>query len=522
MVAMPGTRNETLNECAWNLGQLVAGQELDEEHVVRMLYSTARVTGLSENEIAKTIGSGLEKGKQHPRKGSFSKHYDDIDDNEDRKGKRCQVMPDEDTCGHNDDKMMTFKYYYDDTLEGKNEGFEGNLASEIKQFIQEIQAPITNQELDREFGLTTRQQKKYRSVVMTRLEKNKIIRKDKRNPCKWCKVNIDIDFIDLHSTNPDPFTINLPLSLKEVVRLPKKCIIVLAGTSNAGKTALAIEFIKQNLNQKYPILYLMSEMGSSEYKQRVLNACSNSGPSLKEWNAKVKAASISFNFSQTIEQHNPNGFTVIDYLEEVDGEYYKITSHIRDIYDALDEGIALVCLQKHSKSAVGRGGEGTSEKARLYMTLDKLAEADESTISALKIYKAKDYVGRNPNGKEIHIAFVNKGSEIQALFDDWQYCSEKQRQKWIDHYESKIIRGENIVVAIEPDIYFTSKTGKKLRIKAEQVRQWQDKFKHIDVEAELIKISQDSKHKDFLTDRKYFFQLAANLNKKNRAAMNFF
>ena len=93
---------------------------------------------------------------------------------------------------------------------------------------------------------------------------------------------------------------------------------------------------------------------------------------------------------------------MIDFLEEVDGEYYRIASDIRAIYDALESGVAIVALQKHSNARVGRGGEATTEKARLYITIDQLLQTSDCAISAVKIVKAKNYTGKNQEpGKEL-------------------------------------------------------------------------------------------------------------------------
>jgi hypothetical protein len=62
-----GTRNDTLNKAAFNLGQLVGGGYLDRERVESELAGTAAVIGLGEREAAATIKSGIEAGIQKPR-----------------------------------------------------------------------------------------------------------------------------------------------------------------------------------------------------------------------------------------------------------------------------------------------------------------------------------------------------------------------------------------------------------------------------------------------------------------------
>jgi len=62
-----GTRNETLNRAAFNLGQLVAGGELGWGEVEDALLEAAQAAGLPEREARATIASGLNGGAHYPR-----------------------------------------------------------------------------------------------------------------------------------------------------------------------------------------------------------------------------------------------------------------------------------------------------------------------------------------------------------------------------------------------------------------------------------------------------------------------
>jgi hypothetical protein len=62
-----GSRNDTLNTAAFNLGQLVAGGSLNQDDVRSELASAAAICGLTETEAAKTISSGLKGGSASPR-----------------------------------------------------------------------------------------------------------------------------------------------------------------------------------------------------------------------------------------------------------------------------------------------------------------------------------------------------------------------------------------------------------------------------------------------------------------------
>jgi Bifunctional DNA primase/polymerase, N-terminal len=69
--ALPGTRNNTLNTAAFNLGQLVGGGALDEQDVRDRLFEAAETCRLVADDGAPaalaTIDSGIAAGKQKPR-----------------------------------------------------------------------------------------------------------------------------------------------------------------------------------------------------------------------------------------------------------------------------------------------------------------------------------------------------------------------------------------------------------------------------------------------------------------------
>jgi hypothetical protein len=67
--ARPGTRNDTLNRAAFNLGQLVAAEQLPQVAVVTAPASAAGRAGLPPDEAQRTIRSGVTAGSRYPRKG---------------------------------------------------------------------------------------------------------------------------------------------------------------------------------------------------------------------------------------------------------------------------------------------------------------------------------------------------------------------------------------------------------------------------------------------------------------------
>ncbi len=65
--ATEGTRNDTLNKAAFNMGQFIGGGHLDRAHVESELAAVAALIGLGEGEAAATVRSGIEAGVKEPR-----------------------------------------------------------------------------------------------------------------------------------------------------------------------------------------------------------------------------------------------------------------------------------------------------------------------------------------------------------------------------------------------------------------------------------------------------------------------
>jgi len=115
------------------------------------------------------------------------------------------------------------------------------------------------------------------------MERKNFIVRDRRAAGRWSILTSNAEWIDLEETATDYFDIDLPLGLSRMVNIPPKSMIIVAGSSNAGKTALMLQILKANIKKNYKRLYMMSEMGPSEYKQRVTKVTSN----LKEWGNKI-------------------------------------------------------------------------------------------------------------------------------------------------------------------------------------------------------------------------------------------
>lgn len=179
---------------------------------------------------------------------------------------------------------------------------------------------------------------------------------------------------------PDLIDLNLrwPFDIQDRFYLPPRSVIVVAGVSNAGKTAFALDFAHRN-NLKMPTYYLV--MSNESHPSKLKARAKQFGPK-DEWAGCTFIDKPSGTFQDAI---RPDGINIVDYLQVYDS-FWLITETIAQIADRLNEGIAMLLLQKFEGKKFAKGGESTREKAEVYITLDNGKLAFEK----IKASKARD------------------------------------------------------------------------------------------------------------------------------------
>jgi len=255
---------------------------------------------------------------------------------------------------------------------------ERPLANEVEEWVMSTTGVFLSTELYNCLQVSTRDERKNVSVILRRLAGKGIIEKaGRRNAC-WRKIELECEPIDWQNAPTDDIPLKFPLDIHELVRIYPSNIIIVAGESNAGKTAFLLNFIRLNMAD-HNIHYFNSEMGASELKIRL-----RLFEGIKDW--RFTAWERSDNFIDVI---RPNDFNVIDFLDVTD-EFWKVGGVIKGIHEKLKKGIAVIALQKNFGRDLGRGGALSTEKPRLYLSMGS---------GKLKIVKAKNWRGTdNPNG----------------------------------------------------------------------------------------------------------------------------
>jgi hypothetical protein len=197
-------------------------------------------------------------------------------------------------------------------------------------------------------------------------------------------------------TIPKPLPMRIPLGLDQYALIYPGDLIVVAGATNAGKTAFFLNLVRLNWHL-LPVKYLTSELSDMRLSIRLHDFCEEHGTSLDDWEQHVDFRSRASNFASVL---NPVCLNVIDYLE-IYKDFQEIGVPIREIFKRQQgqPGVTFVGLQMKHGNVLGRGGALAMEKPFLYLTLDNFKERG---LNRLVIEKAKDPARDDvdPNGKD--------------------------------------------------------------------------------------------------------------------------
>lgn len=218
----------------------------------------------------------------------------------------------------------------------------------------------------------------------------------------------DMARIKLKDTNTQGAELDLyyPFGLEAWYKTFPKTVMVVAGCPDAGKTAFLLDFVHKNIGREGipPLHYFTSEMGVDEFVDRASNI---PGFDADYWDKHVAIWERSAVFEDVI---IPDAINIIDYLDiqAAGGEFYDVGKFIHRIWNKLQKGIAIIALQKDSAKDWGKGGLGSAERARLYLSLEP-GNPTKGTPNVMKVLKIKNWRNRltNIKGKEFSFRLTN-------------------------------------------------------------------------------------------------------------------
>ena len=194
----------------------------------------------------------------------------------------------------------------------------------------------------------------------------------------------ELDEMDYVNVEAEAVDLWLPFELSDLVEIHPGNVIILSGAPNSGKTAVMLNIIKENRHKGWDIHYFSSEMGATELHKRLKKF---PDIAIDQWGFHAYRRSDSFH---DVIKTGPNSLNIIDFLE-VHDEFYKVGQAIKKIHDRLNDGLAVIGLQKNPGQETGLGGFRTMEVTRLALAID---------YGKVKITKAKNFRDpeKNPNG----------------------------------------------------------------------------------------------------------------------------
>ncbi|MFC2040430.1 bifunctional DNA primase/polymerase [Chloroflexota bacterium] len=291
------------------------------------------------------------------------------------------------------------------TVESKANGEtqQQPLSKRIENWVASTVGWFDTPEMDRDLGLYSTADRNNRREIMLRLIDKGIIERHQ-------KINKQFRYINTRETclnfkaanNAGVLPLQWPLGIERHVNLFPGNIAVIAGSPNAGKTALMLYVIYLNQNN-FPVFYFCSEMGAVELRDRLDKF---PGMDVEDWH--FEAIERVSDFADVI---RPDCVNIIDYLE-MTTELYAVNTHLTAISHKLGSGIAIVAIQKKKGASYGRGQEFSLEKPKLYLSID---------MGKLQIVKGKSWAKKNANPNGLTITFkIIGGCQFQAN-GEWDY-----------------------------------------------------------------------------------------------------
>lgn len=454
---------------------------------------------LEDKEVIKIVDS-IWKREQKKTGGN-----DDNDDNDD-------------TCSHfvsHDDSMMTMmtdSECNDDNIGQINPKRWGSIAGNINYYVQKNVGTFTNTDIDREFCLSTRREKQARSIALSRLQNDKKIEKI---GALWRIVNNEEIKVDFLQATGEPLTLPFPLGIGDLAMFYPGSIIIISGTTNAGKTGFIMQTITNLLSraranstftllEKNKIKYLNSEMVPDE---------------ILDWEETLNFPlhqHVDFVYRHADYQDviNPDGINIIDFLE-IYQDFYNVGAIIDSIFKRLNQGIAIIALQKRAGADFALGGQFSQWKARLVINLESVTNAKIATL--VKVKKPVDK-NNHPEGKQCDYVISSSSGGFRPI-TDWRFVTKKEREQLNNRYASQGVQLPKKETAIYT-YQFKRVDGSYANVTDETVKKWSQNMANINVPAELARIQEDSERRPFLKCDGWYMQIVGILGKKNEGWVN--
>jgi len=251
---------------------------------------------------------------------------------------------------------------------------------EVVAYIQEAPGSFNIRDMIRDLGIDSRRARKATSKCLERLVKAGRLARVGERRGYYRPVNDQLTRIVLTDDGADypAWDIKLPLGLNRWTLCPAGVVWVIAGTPNAGKTALLLSTAYLNM-RKHKINYFSCEEKRQDFRTRIKPF----GQPPEAWNNVYFYERYS-DYADVIE---PDEINIIDYLDRT-RDFFLVAEDLNDIHAKLKRGIAIVAMQMKpgwlGGHGLGVGGARGLSKPRLYLTVEGHVEHRTLTIAKCK------------------------------------------------------------------------------------------------------------------------------------------
>lgn len=439
--SQPGNQHHTRLRMAFLVGGYV--HYLSESMVLDALESAVRASGAKDVAAAmKTVAHGLKNGMAKPITIPDLVQCATNDGNDGNDGVTREMTLSDAVIFENDAAVTLSAQKMTLPDADRRPRYHGNMAADIKQWLDNRTGCVTKKEIWDEFGLVHPRDKATLRQVLHSLTKREYIYKDRYKVDTYWVKEEDFQYDDLDDEEATGSSLLLPLSLHDLMTVPRGSVFLLEGCTNAGKTAFCFNVLRANFSTDIPLRYVYSEGSKGEVNLRVQSFVEFLGDSREEWKQHIKTVFFPNNHHQFIHQQNPTGLTVVDYVRAVDGDFTKIGPAIDLIAESAGNGFVMVCVQKKTGSSYGVGGQNNHFAPRNVFSLDFVDKDGGYDFCVLTIRKCKypkDYKN-NPDGKEIHFA-IRGGVELIQLSQP-MFCDDAKRKQLFPLYKNTLL-GQN-------------------------------------------------------------------------------
>jgi hypothetical protein len=260
---------------------------------------------------------------------------------------------------------------------------ERNISQEVREWALLNDVNFLLKDCYNELKIVKKEEMTNARVTINAMVKEGLLSKDDHIRGKYTTIKeLEENIIDLNAADNTNLTIKFPFGIHRQVKIMPKNIIIVAGESNAGKSAFLLNVAAKNMID-HPVFYFSSEMGGAELKERLQNF-NEKMPFIMWKHCTFIERSLDFDIAI-----RPDAINIIDFLE-IHDEFYKIGGFIKKIFDKLNKGVAIIAIQKNPGRDDGLGGQRSLEKARLYLSMSP---------GLIRIVKAKNWMSamQNPN-----------------------------------------------------------------------------------------------------------------------------